>query len=74
MPLGGSGGMPPQEIFDFSCPEIASGAISLVETLSKRVCHLDTKKWCRWCAKTTPLFCAIIALFSVTIAHLKCQD
>ena len=33
MPLGGSGGMPPQEIFDFSCPEIASGAISLVETL-----------------------------------------
>ena len=31
MPLGGSGGMPPQEIFDFSCPEIAS-AVSLVES------------------------------------------
>ena len=32
MPLGGSGGMPPRKFLAFSCSEIASGAISLVES------------------------------------------
>ena len=30
-PLGGSGGMPPRKFLAFSCSEIASGAILLVE-------------------------------------------